>query len=199
MTGTRRRIVPLAAAALLAVGCVDRRYVIESNVPSAQTFTDGVPTGLAPADNRYEYAGYRTIQVVAPGYEPATERVRFKPRWYDYPPLDLIAELLPYRIEDVRRVNITLVPARPVNQAELVANADALRATGRGLRESVVPDTPPARPPAGGVNGPPPPPPSDGPPRPFQGNLFPAPAPSVGDPGAAPGTSPAGPGQAPGR
>ena len=198
MTGTRRRTVCLAAVGTLAAaGCVDRRFVVESNAPAAQVFFDGNPIGLAPADGKREYAGYYTIQVMAAGYETVTERVKFAPRWYDYPPLDLFAEVLwPFRIEDVRRVRIDLPAAQPVNQAALTANADALRAKGLGMRESVVPDTPKGRPTAGGVPTPPPPAPDAQ--RPFQGNIFPAPL-TGGVSGGDPGVVPTGPGVAPGR
>ncbi len=197
MTGTRHRGLALAAGTLLAVGCVDRRFVVETSVPAAQTFMDGVPLGPSPADGRREYTGTYTFQAVAPGYETTTERVRFRAKWYDYPPLDLFAEVLwPFRIEDVRRVRLDLVPKQPIDQAALVANADALRARGLSLRDSVVPDTKPGTPQPPGV-APLPPVTTD---RPIPGNLFPAPA--VGDPGTAtplPGGPVLTPGSAPGR
>lgn len=179
MTGTRHRGPLLAAGTLLAaLGCVDRRFVVETNVPAAQVFVDGVPIGLSPADGRREYAGHYTVQAVAPGYETTTERVRFRPKWYDYPPLDLFAEVLwPFRIEDVRRVRLDLVPRQPINQAALIASADALRARGQSLRESVVPDTKSASPPTPGQ-----PIPGTTADRVNPGNLF-LPAPAVGPPG----------------
>jgi hypothetical protein len=172
---------------------------------------DGTPVGLAPADGRWEYAGERIIHVSAPGYEPVTQRVRFKPKWHNYPPLDLFAEVLwPFRIEDVRRVRVDLPPAQPVNQAALVNAADMLRATGKGMRESVVPDTPARdRRPAAAAPSPPPTLPADVT-RPFTNNLFPNPAvpvgpanPIGGDPTPAPanvpGVVPTGPEAGPGR
>ena len=101
--------------------------------------------------------------------------------------------LWPFRIEDVRRVRIDLVPSRPVNQAALVAGADTLRTRGQSLRESVVPDTPRGQPGQPPLAAPVPPPTVE---RPIPGNLFPAPA--VGDPGT-PTSVPGGPGLAPGN
>lgn len=202
MTGTRRRALALTAGTLAAVGCVDRRFVIESNAPAAQAFVDGNPVGLTPADGRWEYAGYRTIQVVAPGYEPVTQRVRFEPKWHNIPPLDLFAEVLyPFRIEDVRRVRIDLPPAQPVNQAALVESGNALRAVGKGMRESVIPDTPAPRPAAAPLPQLPPVPAVE---RQIPGNLFQGAVPTdptvqPGGGGAQPGSVPAGPGTAPGR
>lgn len=124
----------------LVTGCIDRRYVVETNVPGAQVYVDGAPIGPSPADGWWEYAGHREMIAVAPGYEPKVERVRFKPKWYEYPPIDFFAEVLwPFRIEDVRRVRLDLEPTRPVNQLELIGNADSLRARAAGLPPSSVP------------------------------------------------------------
>src|SRR5918994_6848496 len=140
----------LFAFAGLAVGCVDRRFVVETNVPGAQVSVDGVPIGATPADARFEYAGKYEFKAVAPGYEPLTQLVTLKPKWHNYPPLDFFAEVLwPFRIEDVRRVQLVLEPVRPVNQIELIQSADALRARGLSLPPPTVQDetTLPPRPP----------------------------------------------------
>lgn len=136
-------LLAIVAGSMLT-GCVDRRYVVESNVPGAQITVDGVPIGPAPADARWEYAGCYEFLAVAPGYEPLVQKVYFKPKWYQYPPFDLFAEVFwPGRIEDVRRVRLTLEPTRPVDQGRLLSAADALRARGAMLPPSTVVDEPP--------------------------------------------------------
>src|SRR5436190_16711517 len=105
MTTGRFALLLWAGAAAALAGCVDRRFVVETNVPGAQVSWDGVPIGPSPADSRWEYAGYYEFKAVAPGYEPLTQRVLFAPKWYQYPPFDFVAEVLwPFRVEDVRRV-----------------------------------------------------------------------------------------------
>ena len=139
MTG--RNLILAAAAAGAACGCVDRRFTVVTNAPNAQITVDGVPIGPSPADDRWEYAGERVITASAPGYEPLTQRVRIEPRWYEYPPLDFVAEVLwPFRIEDHRRIPLCLEPARPVNQAELVNAGEILRGNATRLPPSSVPD-----------------------------------------------------------
>lgn len=134
-------IVPLAGS-----GCVDRRFVVETNVPGAQIAVDGVPIGPSPTDARWEYAGCYEFTAVAPGYEPLVQMVEFRPKWYQYPPFDFFAEVVyPFRIEDVRRVRLRLEPTRQVNPAALVTAADALRSRGMALPPSSVPDTAPQR------------------------------------------------------
>ena len=136
-------ILLFAVATGFATGCVDRRFVVRTNVPGAQVYRDGQPLGPAPVDARYDYAGYYEFRAVAPGYEPLVERVRFKAKWYDYPGLDLIAEVLwPVRIEDVRTVNLTLLPAKPVRTDDLIQKADERRAQGKALPPSSIADDP---------------------------------------------------------
>lgn len=141
------RIAVAAATLALFSGCVDRRFVVETNVPGAQVSVDGKPIGPSPADGWYEYPGRYEFKAVAPGYEPLIERVRFRPRWYDYPGLDFFAEVLwPFRIEDVRRVRLDLRPAQPTDSDQLLADAEALRDRGRNLPPQSVPDQDPGSP-----------------------------------------------------
>ena len=131
--------VPLTAA--LTTGCVDRRFVVQSNVPAAQIYVDGKALGPAPVDSSWIYAGEYNVTALAPGYEPYNERVRLKAKWYQYPPLDIFAELLyPGRIEDVRLIQVTMQPKRQLSDAELIANAERLRAEGKALPPSRIPD-----------------------------------------------------------
>ena len=133
----------IAVATGFAPGCVDRRFVVRTNVPGAQVYRDGTPLGPAPVDAHYDYAGYYEFRAVAAGYEPLVERVRFKPKWYDYPGFDLIAEVLwPARIEDVRTIDLVLEPSQPVRIDELQKNAEDRRQQGKNLPPSSVPDDP---------------------------------------------------------
>ena len=140
----------------LSAGCVDRRFVVDTNVPGAQISLDGRPIGPSPVDSSYVYAGGYEFRAVAPGYEPLTKLVRLRPRWYDYPGLDFFAEVVyPGRIEDVRHIRLDLQPAAPVRTDELLGRADELRArAARDLPEPTVPDDAPG-PVDGRVNIPP--------------------------------------------
>ncbi len=131
----------------VCVGCVDRRFVVTSNVPGAQISVDGEPLGSAPLDSQYVYTGKREFRANAPGYEPLVEMVKFEPRWFDYPGLDLFAEVFwPFRIEDVRRVHLSLEPAKPIPVDEIKANAENLRARAATLPPSTIPDFQPTPP-----------------------------------------------------
>ena len=131
---TRPAAVAVVLAAALTSGCVERRFVIETSVPGALVTVNNQPIGPGPADTRWEYWGQYEVRAVAPGYEPARAVIDVKPRWYEVPPLDFVAEALwPWHIEDVRRYRVELKPSGPVNTDELLQQAGELRTSGREL------------------------------------------------------------------
>jgi hypothetical protein len=144
MAARRWLFVPFAAVALLSAGCVDRRFVVTTNVPGAAVEVDGQPLGPTPVDAAYVYTGQREFRVTAPGYEPLNQLVKFEPKWWDYPGLDLFAEVLwPFRIEDVRRVHLELQPAVPRTAEEIIAGAEVLKARGLSLPPPRIPNDQP--------------------------------------------------------
>ncbi|MCU0705864.1 MAG: PEGA domain-containing protein [Fimbriiglobus sp.] len=145
MTARRWLLAALAAFVLVNAGCVDRRFVVTSNVPGAGIEVDGQPLGPTPVDAAYVYTGKREFRATAPGYEPLTQVVKFEPKWWDYPILDLFAEVLwPFRIEDVRRVHLELQPAVPRTAEEIIAGAEVLKARGLSLPPPSVPNDQPS-------------------------------------------------------
>jgi hypothetical protein len=141
MAARRWLFVALAAFALLNAGCVDRRFVVTTNVTGAAVEVDGQPLGPTPVDAAYVYAGKREFRATAPGYEPLNQLVNFEPKWWDYPGLDLFAEVLwPFRIEDVRRVHLDLQPVVPRSPEEIIAGAEALKIRGLALPPPSVPN-----------------------------------------------------------
>jgi hypothetical protein len=169
------------AVALLAAGCggVNRRFVVESNVPAAQVYIDNKPVGAAPAHAPFDYYGYYTVRLVHPDFETVTKRVHVVAPWYAYPPFDFFADVLwPFGVEDVRRYYFEMSPVRRPDPGELIQNADALRLRGVTLppAEDPAPDDPGPR----QLNAP----------TPLPGPATPLPPPAVA-PGAAPAPVPA--------
>lgn len=149
-----RWAVLVAAVASAGCGGVNRRFVIESNVPNAQVYIDNRPIGSAPAHAPFEYYGYYTVTLVHPGYETYSKRIRVAPKWYGYPPFDFLVEVLwPFRVEDTRRFYIELREAQQTRVDDLINSADSLRQRGWNLPAPERPAAPPpGQPaPAGGV------------------------------------------------
>jgi hypothetical protein len=169
-------------ALLAATGCVDRRFIIESNVPNAQVYIDHNPIGPAPAYAPFEYYAVYTIMIVHPGYETITERVHVTAPWYGYPPIDFLTEVLwPFHIRDNRRYFFELHELVRPRVDELINNAESLRQRGYALPEPEHP-APPKLPP-----GPPPVPPQ---PVPVVPTVGPQPGVPPGGPPAVPSLPP---------
>lgn len=184
-TGRTLRIVAVLGV-LACAGCVDRRFIIESNVPNAQVYIDDQPVGAAPAHSSFEYYGHYTVTLVHPGYETVSKRVHVRAPWYAYPPFDFLAEVVwPFHIHDNRRYFFDMHEAAKTRTDDLLNSAEALRLRGANLPS-------PERPalPKGG-----PLPPQTGPggvpvfPQPGSGGILPPPTPVPG-PGPTPGPGP---------
>src|SRR6516225_5230122 len=112
MTSGRTIRMVAVLAGLACAGCVERRFVIETNVPNAQVYINDKPIGAAPAHIPFEYYGHYDITIVEPGYEILYQRVNVRPPWYDFPPLDFLSEVVyPCHIHDTRRYYFELYPA----------------------------------------------------------------------------------------
>lgn len=127
-----RSVVRLAVliAALSATGCVERLLVVRSDPPGAAIYVDGTFRGRtepgAPVEVPFETYGTRTLVARRPGCAPVRQRVVLDPPWYQYPVLDLVADVLwPGTIEDRREVEVRLERRAPsTDSSEVLRRAD---------------------------------------------------------------------------
>lgn len=143
-----RTVLLYAAAAALAAGCVDRRYVVTTDPPGAVVLRNYQPIGAAPADDHFVYYGNYHFTLIKDGYTTMQVDQEVATPWYEYFPLDFISEnLIPWRIEDVRRFNYRLEPLQTPPTDELLGRAQALRDRGQSV---AAPAPAPAAPPPNG-------------------------------------------------
>src|SRR5262245_3283745 len=97
-------------------GCVERRYVIESDPPGALVLVNGTPLGATPVDGHFVYYGNYTFTLIKDGYETLHVDQRIRAPWFEYPGADFVSEnVYPGKLEDVRRFRYALQPAAQVN------------------------------------------------------------------------------------
>jgi len=172
-TPMHRRAFTAVLAVSLAVfsaGCVERRFVVESNPPGAVVFVNNERYGATPVDIPFLYYGNYDIQLVKDGYQTKTIKQKVETPWYEYPGIDFFSEILnPLLITDMRPLYYELDPVAPPNLDQLKIDADDLRRQAKGLPAPRYPELdkkdPPKRKPA------PPPPPAF---RPPGDNTFPS-------------------------
>jgi hypothetical protein len=118
----------------LLTGCVERRYVITSEPPGALVLRNGQPVSFAPADDYFTYYGNYHFTLIRDGFEPLQVDQPIPPPWYEYPPLDFVAEnLIPWTIYDVRRFNFTMQPVQIPRSDEVINRGQELRDRSQGL------------------------------------------------------------------
>jgi hypothetical protein len=124
----------ILATGVLA-GCVERRFVITSDPPGAIVFDErNQPIGATPVDKPFTYYGDYRLRFVCDGCQTLVHEERVKTPWYEYYPLDFIAEnLIPWTIRDIRRVHVSLPPAQVVPPEAVLQGAQDLRAQGKSI------------------------------------------------------------------
>lgn len=134
----------VGAAALALGGCVERTLTIQSNPPNALVFMNDEEAGRTPFTRSFVWYGTYDVQVRKEGYETLRTSTPVIAPWWQWLPFDLVAELIPARLEDSHTIRYSLAPARPQ-----LADPDALIQRGQRLREqlefgTVPPQTRPA-------------------------------------------------------
>jgi hypothetical protein len=115
-------------ALLLTGGCVEQTLEFKTDPPGAAIFLDGQEIGGTPLKHDFKWYATYDVDVRKDGYQTLKTRAKVKAPLYQWIPLDLVCDLLPFEIKDVHHFNYTLVP----EQEDVDANALAQR--GEQLR-----------------------------------------------------------------
>ncbi len=126
---------------------------VRSNPPGAMLYIDNQEIGTTPVSASFIYYGTREFRLVKDGYETRIEKRTIPVPWYEFTPLDFIAEnLVPGQIRDRHTLDFQLVPQREYPTEEILEQAEALRRQTRG--PGTIQVSPPPRPPATTPAGP---------------------------------------------
>jgi hypothetical protein len=136
--------------ALLATGCVERRFIIETEPFGAAVFNEhDIAIGASPADQTFERYGVYQFRLIKDGYATSVVQENIKAPWYEWPGLDFFSEnLLPFWIHDIHHLKYTMTPVEVVSPDQLKAQADMLREQGLTVGPEMIGKTPTPRVPA---------------------------------------------------
>jgi hypothetical protein len=121
----------LAAIALLlmisAGGCVRRSLTVRSQPPGALVYLNGVEVGRTPVTRDFLWYGVYDVELRRDGYETLKTRGKVIAPWWQWVPIDLVAELLP--LHDRRELAYSM---RPISEAAvdpkvMLQRAEAMR------------------------------------------------------------------------
>jgi hypothetical protein len=137
----RRGHLLLAACIVAGLsGCIEQRYVIESDPPGALVLVNGQPLGVTPVDGYFTYYGAYDFTLIKDGYETKVIHQKLPAPWYEWPGIDFFTEnVYPAKVEDVRRFRYSLDPLVQIREGDLLQQADQLRGRGKGINGEPLP------------------------------------------------------------
>ena len=104
-------MVLVVGLAWVSVGCgggVRSRVNVQTIPEGADVTMNDVHLGRAPLQMPFTWYWYYDFVAEKEGYQTATERVRFRAPVYLWMPLDLFAEMLPFKVYDTKEVTLVL-------------------------------------------------------------------------------------------
>jgi hypothetical protein len=128
----------LAGLAVTGVGCnrVERNLQVTSNPPGALVYLNGQEAGRTPMNKSFVWYGTYDVKVRKEGYKTVSAKEDVWAPWWQVPPLDLVADLLPFPTRDQHKLHYTLVAATedPGDTQELVGRGERMRGQLTGSR-----------------------------------------------------------------
>jgi len=136
---TLSRLTQLSTIALLAItagGCVQRKLTVTSDPAGAVVTMNDHEIGRTPFTTDFTWYGDYDVQVRKEGYQPLNIAQPLPAPWWQWPPIDLLAELAPWHPTDRRAVHYTLKPQHleDVDTDTLLLRGQVLKAQLEGTR-----------------------------------------------------------------
>ena len=124
-----QKLAMLCLLILLLSGCIRTKAVITSDPPAAEVYWNEKYRGRTPIEIPYIWNWKYTVQLVREGYEPSNDVVRMRAKPWLIFPLDLIAEALPFKITDTKKLHYAMKPASelPATQPVEINATDLLQ------------------------------------------------------------------------
>ncbi len=116
-------------AFLLLGGCLERTVKVTSEPPGAVVWVNNVEVGRTPVETGFTFYGKYDVRLRREGYEPVAVVQDVNAPFYEYPPVDLLAEAIPVTIRTRREWHYELSPLVPVEgqaETDLIARAREL-------------------------------------------------------------------------
>lgn len=129
----RNKWIILAALALSGCG-VQRQMVMTSNPSGVLVYLNGEEIGRTPLTHDFLWYGKYSVVLRKDGYKTARTTTNVRPPWWQWIPIDLVAELMPVRLTDKHTFTYTLLPAstQPADAELMLENAAEYRAKLQG-------------------------------------------------------------------
>ncbi|MGD0465022.1 MAG: PEGA domain-containing protein [Tepidisphaeraceae bacterium] len=110
-------------------GCVERILTVQSNPPGALVYLNGQEMGRTPVQRDFTWYGTYDVTVRCEGYQTIKKPEPVIAPFYEWVPIDLVAELLPIPLKDHHTLTYNLQPMPAATEASpgLMTRAEQLK------------------------------------------------------------------------
>lgn len=123
-----QRILIAAIISTLLGGCVRRTLTVSTDPPGALVHLNDQEFGRSPVQRDFTWYGNYDVQVRKEGYQTLNTRGQVTAPWWQWPPFDLVADLLPLRLHDKQTLHYTLQPQGPApSEEEMLSRAGEMQ------------------------------------------------------------------------
>ena len=144
----RPALVCTALVLLLVAGCVRRALSITSEPAGAVVHLNGIEVGRTPIERDFTWYGVYEVELRKEGYETLKTTGDVPAPWWQWVPIDLVAELFPLRDRQALSYSMQPVSQAAVNPQQMLERAEALRPQLQSSQYTRSPATVPATRPA---------------------------------------------------
>jgi hypothetical protein len=99
-----------------AGGCIERILTVQTDPPGALVELNNQEMGRTPVSRDFTWYGTYDLTIRLEDYQTLKTAAKVWAPIYEWIPLDLITELLPFPFKDHHTLNYTLVPEPPASQ-----------------------------------------------------------------------------------
>jgi hypothetical protein len=133
---------------IFSPGCVERTLTIRSDPPGALLTVNGVEVGRTPYTHDFIWYGDYDIVLRKDGYETVKAVGPVNAPWWQWIPIDLVVEVLPFRFHDDQRLSFSMlaVPEVGTDPHALISRAEEMRPMLQSSEHTRVPTTLPTQP-----------------------------------------------------
>lgn len=115
-----KRILIFVAVSTLLSGCVRRTLDVTSDPPGALVYLNDQEVGRTPLQRDFTWYGTYDVAVRKEGFETLKTSSKVMAPWWQWPPIDLFAELLPLRLQDKQKLHYTLNASGPAPSEDIM-------------------------------------------------------------------------------
>lgn len=126
----------VASLALALTGCVQRQLTVKSNPPGALAYLNGEEFGRTPATRDFTWYGTYDVTLRKDGYRTLKTKGRVIAPWWQWVPIDLVAELFPLTDRRTLAYKMTPESQNEASPEQMIEQANEMKGELRSTKHT---------------------------------------------------------------